>query len=104
MQHPLSPSAIEKELRARMTVIEYRTLQGRLTGAVKAIATLRDRAPDLVPLMFGSGLEQAKTLPLHTQSALATLIEELLAATLSDARGHLDRKKILKLVARLEGR
>src|SRR4051794_36731779 len=100
MQHPMSPSAIEKELRSRMTVIEYRTLQSRLTGAVKAIATLRDRAPDLVPLMFGSGLDQAKTLPLHTQSALATLIEELLIAATVDSRGRFDRRQILKLVSR----
>src|ERR1051326_4452272 len=103
-QHPMTPSAIERELRTRMTVIEYRTLQSRLTGAVKAIATLRDRAPDLVPLMFGTGLEQAKALPLHTQSALATLIEELLIAASSDSRGHLDRRRILRLVAKLEER
>ncbi|HYM24970.1 MAG TPA: hypothetical protein VEU08_17255 [Vicinamibacterales bacterium] len=87
-----------------MTTIEYRTLQSRLTGAIKAIATLRDRAPDLVPLMFGSGLDQAKALPLHTQSSLATLIEELLVAATADGRGRVDRRRILRLVSRLEAR
>lgn len=96
-----SPHAVERELRARLTQTEYTVLQSRLTGAVKAIATLRDRAPDLVPLMFGKGIDQARALPLHTQSALATLIEELLiAATGTD--GHVNRRQILKLVSRLE--
>jgi hypothetical protein len=98
----LSPAAVEKELRARLTHKEYVVLQARLTGAVKAIATLRERAPDLVPLMFGPGIEQAKALPMHTQSALAVLIEELLAAAVSDGRGNVNRKAILKIVSRLE--
>lgn len=98
----MKPAEIERELRARMTTSEYRVLQSRLTGAVKAIATLRERVPDLVPLMFGSSLEQAKTLPLHTQSTLAALIEELLlAATSADGR-KLDRRTVLRLVSRIE--
>lgn len=96
---------IERELRGRMSQVEYRVLQSRLTGAVKAIGTLRERAPDLVPLMFGDGLQQAKALPLHTQSALATLIEELLlAATASGGTTVVSRQRILKLVARMETR
>jgi hypothetical protein len=98
---PVSPAAVERELRGRLTKTEYALLQSRLTGAVKAIATLRERAPDLVPLMFGDGLDQAKALPIHTQSALATLIEELLI-TATSTRGRIDRKKILKLVSRME--
>lgn len=97
----MTPSAIERELRARLNEMEYRVLQARLTGAVKAIATLRERAPDLVPLMFGAGLEQAKALPLHTQSALATLIEELLIAATGAVR-QVERRQILKLVSRME--
>jgi hypothetical protein len=97
---PLSPFAVERELRARLTKTEYVVLQSRLTGAVKAIATLRERAPDLVPLMFGDRLERAKTLPPHTQSALATLIEGLLAAAATTPTGRVDQRRILKLVAR----
>jgi hypothetical protein len=99
----MSPQAVERELRARLTDVEYRVLQSRLTGAVKAIGTLRERAADLVPLMFGDGLQQAKTLPLHTQSALATLIEELLlAATATNGTRAVTRTQMLKLVARME--
>lgn len=98
MTRPMTPGAVERELRSRMTEIEYRVLQSRLTGAVKAIVTLRERAPDLVPLMFGDSLEQAKALPIHTQSALATLVEELLIAAAGDRRGHVTVKRILKLV------
>jgi hypothetical protein len=98
----LAPPEIERQLRSRMTASEYRVLQSRLTGAVKAIATLRERAPDLVPLMFGGSLDQAKTLPLHTQSTLAALIEELLLAATSPDGGKLDRKTVLKLVSRIE--
>ncbi len=99
----MTPHAVERELRARLTKSEYSVLQSRLTGAVKAIATLRDKAPDLVPLMFGRGLDQAKALPLHTQSSLAVLIEELLiAATSTDGRHRVNRKQILQLVAKME--
>jgi len=98
----MAPSEIERELRSRMTVAEYRVLQSRLTGAVKAIATLRERAPDLVPLIAGGGLEQAKTLPLHTQSALAALIEELLLAATSSPGQKVNRRALLKLVSRIE--
>jgi hypothetical protein len=98
----LTPPEIERELRSRLTVTEYRVLQARLTGAVKAIATLRERATDLVPLMFGTSLEQAKTLPLHTQSTLAALIEELLLAATSPDGHTLNRRSILRLVSRIE--
>lgn len=100
----MTPQAVERELRTRLSDAEYRLLQSRLTGAVKAITTLRERAPDLVPLMFGNGIEQAKALPLHTQSSLAVLVEELLIAATSDRCGHVDRKLILKLVSKLETR
>jgi hypothetical protein len=98
----MTPPEIERELRSRMTVVEYRVLQARLTGAVKAIATLRDRAPDLVPLIVGGGLEQAKTLPLHTQTALAALIEELLLAATSSPGHKVNRRALLRLVSRIE--
>lgn len=95
---PRDAYALERELRERLSKTEYSVLQSRLTGAVKAIATLRDRAPDLVPLMFGDTLHQARTLPTHTQSALATLIEELLIVAAADRRGHVNRQKLLRLV------
>lgn len=101
------PFVIERALRQRVSEIEYRVLQSRLTGAIKAIAFLRARAPDLVPLMFGDGLEQAKTLPLHTQSALATLVEELLLAAATTATKRpaiINKKLILRLVSRLDKR
>lgn len=97
---PRTPQGIERELRGRLTAIEYRTLQARLTGAVRAIAFLRDRAPDLLPLMFGETLAQARTLPVHTQSALVILVEELLGAAVSNKSGQIDRRKLLRLVAR----
>lgn len=100
----MTAAAVEKELRARLTTVEYRVLQSRLTGAVKAVCTLRDRAPDLVPLMFGAGLDQAKVLPLHTQGALTTLIEELLIAAAMTSTGQVDRRRLMTLVARLENR
>jgi len=101
---PRDAYALERELRARLSKTEYSVLQSRLTGAVKAIAMLRERAPDLVPLMFGNSFDQAKALPLHTQISLATLIEELLAAAAADGRGHVDRTKLLRLVSRLEAK
>jgi hypothetical protein len=98
---PRDPYAIERELRKRLTETQYRVLQARLTGAVKAIATLRDTAPDLLPLMFGKTLDQAKTLPVHTQSALTILVDELLLAAACDSKGQFDRKRLLRLVKRL---
>lgn len=98
MQRPHDPASVERELRARLTTAEYSLLQSRLTGAVKAIAVLRDRAPDLVPLMFGGGLDQAKDLPLHTQSSLAMLIQELLLAATPDGHGHIQQERLLSLV------
>lgn len=97
----LTPAEVEKALRSRMTDMEYRTLQSRLTGAVKAIAILREKAPDLVPMMFGESLEQARALPLHTQSALAVLIDELLGAAVTTPTGQIDRKRLLQIVRRV---
>jgi hypothetical protein len=97
----MTPAAVERELRQRLTHSEYRVLQARLTGAVKAIATLRERAPDLVPLMFGHGIEQARALPLHTQSSLAVLVEQLLTAAITNGNGRINRKRMLKLVSRV---
>lgn len=99
-RNAMNAAAVERELRARLTETEYRVLQARLTGAVKAIATLKERAPDLVPMMFG-GLEQAKALAPHTQSSLLMLIEELLAAAATDRPGHIDRRRLLRIVSRV---
>lgn len=96
-----NPYAIERELRARLTVTEYRVLQARLTGAAKAIDLLRERAPDLVPLMFGDDVGRARLLSPQLQGSLAFLIDRLLLAAATTKSGTLDRRRLLKLVSRL---
>lgn len=98
----MAPVAVERELRTRFSKSEYIVLQSRLTGAVKALQALHDRAPDLLPLMFDDGLDHAKALPLQTRGALATLIQQLLIAAATTARGRVDRQALMRLVTRVE--
>lgn len=96
-----TPHEIERELRRRLSEKDYRLLQSRLTGAVKAIDTLASTAADLIPLMLSSPLAQAaaqQSLPHDIQASLHELVAALLGAAAQDRAGHVDRRRLLRLV------
>lgn len=98
---------LERALRAELTDIEYRTLQARLTGAIKAVETLRQRAPDLAKRVWGNWAVHAS--PNLLDSEARSWIEGVVAELLHVERhphphvGHVQllvkgRRPVLKIV------
>ena len=72
---------LERELRSQLTVNEYARLVRQLSGAVEAIAMLRDKAPGVLDRMLASSdLVRTDHITEDAQSALAELVNELRAA------------------------
>jgi hypothetical protein len=104
MRRRLTRNDVDRELRSRLGAKGYPLLLSRLTGAVKAIDTLAREAPDLLPLLLSEPVAAAAakaTLPHDIQYSLNELLAALLDAAAHDRAGHVDRRKLLRLVKRV---
>lgn len=98
---------LDRALRAELSETEYRVLQARLTGAIKAVQTLRDRAPEVARRVWGEWAVHASPNLLDDEARgwIEGVVAELLEVERSD-NSHVQhvqellrkRKRMLKVV------